>query len=293
MYLQLRWLIRNNIINLIMKLGFVISMYDEIDTVKKTIENLKPFNVKIVVIQSDPGKKEMMLDSSFCDKYEKMSDIAGGREKYEKMIEEGKKESKGEMIGPIALTRNFSKGFTLIQDFDVNFVIAITGDTKITNLKGILKIIKKMKQHNKWVAGTRSIGYTMFDESGKQVQFQSRKCTNIMPQFFIADINSIRNKLFCNIKRTNKYNTEQCLGDEIVRYSKEKKLKIFDIFYIISNYGYPRFIEGVEYNPDQISKIPPLLEGVINWIRYWSNKKTNDIITKIFLKIENMNKTKI
>jgi hypothetical protein len=41
-----------------------------------------------------------------------------------------KKEGKGEMIGPIALTRNFNKGFSLIKDFELDYVIALTGDTK-------------------------------------------------------------------------------------------------------------------------------------------------------------------
>jgi len=273
-----------------MKIGFIISMYDEIDIVKQTILNLKKFNSKIIVIQSDPGDQKLNLDESLCDKYEKMSDIAGGREKYEKMIEEGKKERKGEMIGPIALTRNFSRGFTLIQNFDVDFVIAITGDTKITNLNGISKIIQKMKNDKKIVAGTRSIGYTMFNELGEFTQFQSRNITNIMPQFFIVDKNSVVKGLFVNSKKTNKYNTEQCFGDEIVRYAKEKNMSFFNVFYRICDYGYPRFINGLYYNPEQISRIPPPFEGFINWVRYHSSQKINDWITKQFLKIEKSKK---
>ena len=275
-----------------MKIGFVISMYDESDIVKETILNLRKCNSKIIVIQSDPGNEKMILDESLCDKYEKMSDVAGGREEYVKVVEE-KKEGKGEIIGPIALTRNFSRGFTLIRDFDVDYVVAITGDTKITNLKGISKIIKKMKRGNKIVGGTRTIGYTMYDEFGKFTQFQHRNITNIMPQFFIANIVSIRNGLFCNTKRTNKYTTEQCFGDEISRYCRENNVRFFDVFYRICDYGYPRFIDGLHYNPEQISKIPPPFEGIINWIRYWSNQKINNLITKIFLKIENRAKSKI
>jgi hypothetical protein len=269
-----------------MKLGFIVSMYDEIDIVKETITNLRKYDCKIIVIQSDPGNKEMILDKSICEKYEKMPDIAGSREEYAKIIEE-KKKGKGEMIGPIALTRNFSRGFTLIQDFDVDYVIIITGDTKITNLEGITKIIKKMEKSNKIVGGTRTIGFTMYDEFGKFTQFQHKNITNIMPQFFIAKIDAVRSGLFCNIIRTNKYTTEQCLGDEIQRYCKENNIRFFDEFYRICDYGYPRFVNGLHYNPEQISKIPPPFEGMINWVRYWSNKKTNDFITKIFLKIEN------
>ncbi len=269
-----------------MKLGFIISMYDEIDVVKETITNLRKYDCKIIVIQSDPGNKEMILDKSICEKYEKMPDIAGSREEYAKIIEE-KKEGKGEMIGPIALTRNFNKGFTIIRDFDIDYVIAITGDTKITNLKGIKKIIKKMENNNKIVGGTRTIGFTMYDEFGKFTQFQHRNITNIMPQFFLANIDSVRNGLFCNTERTNKFTTEQCFGDEIKRFCKENNIKIFDSFYRISDYGYPRFVEGLHYNPEQISVIPPPFEGIINWIRYWGNEKLNHLITKIFLKIEN------
>lgn len=275
-----------------MKIGFVISMYDEIDIVEKTIKNLREYDCKIVVIQSDPGNEKMLLDDSLCDKYEKMSDIAGGREKYAKIIEE-KKEGKGEMIGPIALTRNFNKGYSLVQNFDIDYVVAITGDVEIINLKGILKIIKKMEKNNKKVAGTRSIGYIMYDEFGEFTQFQHRNITNIMPQFFITNIDSVRKGLFCNTKRTNKYTTEQCFGDEIYRFCIENKVKFFDIFYRICDYGYPRFIDGIHYNPEQISKIPPPFEGIINWIRYWSNQRVNNLITKIFLKIEGKSNTKI
>ena len=273
-----------------MKMGFVISMYDEIDIVKETILNLRKYNSKILVIQSDPGNEKMILDESLCDKYEKMSDGAGGREEYIKIIEE-KKEGKGEMIGPIALTRNFSKGFTLIRDFDVDYAIAITGDTKITKLKGISKIIEKMQKTNKIVGATRTVGYTQYDENGKYTRFQHRQITDIMPQLFVVDVKAVKKGLFCNIKRTNKYTTEQCLGDEIVRYCQQNNLRFFDVFYRICDYSYPRFIDGLHYNPEQLSKIPPVLEGFINWIRYQNGKKVNDIITKIFKITENsMNK---
>jgi hypothetical protein len=272
-----------------MKLGFIISMYDEIDIVKETITNLRKYDCKIIVIQSDPGNKEMILDGSICDKYEKMSDIAGNREEYAKIIEE-KKKGKGEMIGPIALTRNFNKGHLLIQEFDIDYVIAITGDVKITNLIGITKIINKMNKQNKKIGGTRTIGYTMFDEFGKFAQFQYKDISNIMPQFFISNIKSVREGLFCNTERTNKYTTEQCFGDEIVRYAKEKNMSFFNVFYRICDYGYPRFINGLYYNPEQISRIPPPFEGFINWIRYHSSQKINDWITKQFLKIEKSKK---
>jgi len=256
-------------------------MYDEIDIVKESISNLKKFNSKIVVIQSDPGNKEMLLEESLCDIYEKMSDVSGGREKYAKILEDVKNGS-SELIGPIALTRNFSRGHTLIQNFEVDYVISITGDTKITNLNGISKIVKKMKDGNKIVGATRTIGYTQFDENGKFTRFQHRKITDIMPQFFVVDFKAIKKGLFCNIKRSNKFSTEQCLGDEIVRFCNQNNLRFFDIFYRISDYAYPRFVDGVQYNPQQYSKMPTSIEKFVNWVRYWNGNMVNMQITRIF-----------
>ena len=268
-----------------LKFGYVISMYDEIDIVKETIQNLKKFDSKIVVIQSDPGNEEMILDGSICDKYEMMSDVSGGREKYAKMVEKAK-EGESELIGPIALTRNFSKGFKFIQNFNVDYTIAITGDTKITNIDGIKEIAKKMQEEDKIVGASRTIGFTQYDKRGKFSRFQHRYITDIMPQFFVVNNKAIKNNLFCNIERTNKFATEQCLGDEIVRYCEHNNLKFFDIFYRISDFAYSRSIKGVQYNPEQYSKIHPSLERVINWIRYWNGQTINGWITKIFRFVE-------
>ena len=41
-------------------------------------------------------------------------------------------------------------------------------------------------------------------------------------------------------------------------------------------------IKGLKYNPEQVSKIPQCLEGIITSIRKNSNKKTNNLITKVF-----------
>lgn len=269
-----------------MKLGFVISMYDEIDVVKETLLNLRKLGCSTVVIQSDPGDKQFVLDSTLCDEYEIMPDVSGSRQNYEKIVKE-KTEGKGEMIGPIALTRNFNRAFILMKNFDVDYIVAITGDTKITNLNGISKIIKKMKMQKKIVAGTRTIGYTQYDETGKFARFQHKNIADIMPQFFIAEIDSVRSGLFCDTKRTNKYTTEQCFGDEIIRFCKEKNFQFLKKFYRISDYAYPRFIDGLHYNPEQLSKIPPSLEGLVNWIRYHNGKMINDVITKIFKIYEN------
>ena len=270
-----------------MKIGFVISMYDEINIVNDTIKKLHEHNCVIIVIQSDPGDKKKIVNSEICDFYEMMSDVSDGN--YREKIEQEHKERKPEFVGPKALTRNFSKGFSMIRKFDVDYVIAITGDTKISSLEGILKIIKKMNNSNKMIGGTRNVGYDMWGGDGELNRFQDKKSNQIMPQFFITSIFVVKNGLFCEINRTNKYNTEQCLGDEIIRYCKQNNLKFFDCFYRICDFAYPRNIIGVQFNPEQLSKIPQIFETIINKIRYENGPTINHIITKIFTIFEKSN----
>ena len=60
-----------------MKIGFVISMYDEIDTVNSTITNIKKNNSPIIVIQSDPTQSEKLVEQDQVDFYQKLPDFAG------------------------------------------------------------------------------------------------------------------------------------------------------------------------------------------------------------------------
>ena len=264
-----------------MRLGIVISMYDEIDMVLETLANLKSFNCKIVVVQSDPGNKTKVLNPTLCDEYVLLPDLAGSKKEYEEMVEEFKR-GKPLPIAPLAVTRNFSKGFSIIKNYDIDFVIAIEGDTKITSLEGIDKIIKKITGLNNKVACTRNIGYNFHDSKGSLERFQDITSTDIMPQFFIVEAKAVRKGLFCEMKVTNPYTSEVCLGDEIVRYCKQNNLEFFDCCYIISDYAYPRFIEGLEYNPNQISKLPARLEGIVTIIRKRLGKKGNGLITRSF-----------
>ena len=77
-----------------MKIGFVISMYDEINMVQETIKKLHEHDCVIIVIQSDPGDKKKIVNSETCDFYEMMSDVSDGN--YREKIEQEHKERKPE-----------------------------------------------------------------------------------------------------------------------------------------------------------------------------------------------------
>ena len=129
-----------------MKIGFIISMYDEIDIVKNTVNVLKQNNCPIIVIQSDPQQPEKLLEQNQVDFYKKLSDLAGSKEEYLK--ERNDDNSKAATTPVKAITRNFRVGFTASQNFDVDWWVVILGDISISNINGIQNIIKKMIENN-------------------------------------------------------------------------------------------------------------------------------------------------
>lgn len=263
-----------------LKIGFVISMYDEIEMVNESISCFKKNDCKVIVIQSNPGNKEKEVVSNQCDEYKMLSDVTGSKQNYQKMRELDGTDVPY-VMGAIAIPRNYNYGFSLIKNMDLDYVVGINGDIQITNLVGIKKIIEKMKESQKTVACTRYVGFLTFNEQGKLIEFLDKNNTQIMPQFFIVDHKAVKEGMFCNIKTTNKYSTEQCMGDEIVRFAKEKSVRFFDIIHIIAKSPYPRNIEGVTYNPKQASKMPKFLELIVLVIRERSGKNINLFLTRI------------
>lgn len=247
-----------------MKIGFIISMYDEIKKVNQTIEVVKKDNCPVIIIQSDPKNENELLDKKTVEHYELLEDLAENKEHYNEERKYIMK--KGTTIPSYALSRNFSHGFSAAEKFDVDWWIAILGDVEISNLTGIKKIIEKISQKNKLIGVTRAVGQIWPDNDFKLTRVQKKDTTDFMPQFFVVSAKLIEKKIFHDIKVTNKYASEQCLGDEVVQYSKNNSTDFESIVYSICDYAYPQFIEGLKYNPVQ-ARLPRYVDGVINAVR--------------------------
>jgi hypothetical protein len=245
-----------------MKIGFIISMYDEYENVNKNIEKLKD-NHPIIVVQSDPKADDLKLNNNLVDHYKILSDLASTRENYIK--ERASLGTKGSTIPARALSRNFSYGFTQAKNFDVSWWIVILGDVKIENLIGIEKIINQMIDLKKSIGVTQAIGQKFFDSYGKFTRIQRNGSTDFMPHMFIVKQNCVKRGLFNDIKISNAWTTEQCLGDEVKRFCDERSLKFYEMLHIISKYPYPKFIQGLEYNPKQ-SRWPKYIDSVLSKI---------------------------
>lgn len=247
-----------------MKIGFLISMYDEVDIVQNTVNILKQNNCTIIVIQSDPQQPEKLLEQNQVDFYQKLSDLAGSKEEY---LEERDDDNPKEVTTPVkAITRNYRAGFVASQNFDVDWWVIILGDISISNLKGIKKIIQKMIQQNKLIGITRAVGQIFIDDNYEFTRIQDSDTTDFMPQFFIVKSDLIKNGLFSKFIITNHYTTEQVLGDEVNRYCSENKTNFKNLVYVISDYAYPQFISGLHYNKDRII-VPRYVDGLVSLFR--------------------------
>ena len=245
------------------KIGFVISMYAEISKIIETVAVIKKNNCPVIIIQSDPKNKDELFNRNIIEHYELLEDIAGSKKHYE---EERKHAKRGTTIPSFAVTRNFSHGFSAAEKFGVDWWVALLGDVEISSLIGIEKIIKKMIQKNKLIGVTRAVGQIWPDDNYNITRVQKKDTTDFMPQFFIVSEKLIRKKIFHDIKVTNKYASEQCLGDAVVKYCKNNSTDFDRIVYSICDYAYPKFIEGLKYNPVQ-AKLPRYVDGAINAIR--------------------------
>ena len=244
-----------------MKIGFIIAMYDEINTVNNTINTIKKNKSPIIVIQSDPQRPEKLLEQNQVNFYEKLSDLAGSKEEYLKQ-----REANFVLTATKAIIRNLKAGFTAAKNYDVDWWIAILGDVSISNVEGIKKIVKKMIQLNKSIGVTRAVGQVFMDANNELTRIQNDDTTDFMPQFFIVNSSLITKGLFSKFNLTNPYTTEQCLGDEVNRYCFENKINFKNLVYVICDYAYPQFISGLNYNKDKII-IPRYLDGLVNMFR--------------------------
>lgn len=199
-----------------MRVGIVITMYNEYKTVLKSIEHIKNSNIisYIVVIHSDcvGVSKELEQIKNLSDVYKVLPNL-------EKKIHKSQ-------VPSYSLCRNYGLGFSILYEnqFEYELLVALTGDTLITDANSFKRRLDYMKNTKKLALVSQAIGQyfhaaTDNIENNKQLnRFQFNGITDFMPQLFFLDGKIAREKqLFSVIEVTNKYTSEQCLGDELMK----------------------------------------------------------------------------
>lgn len=240
-----------------MKIGFIISVYTEYENTMKNIHFLKKKSVPIIVVQSDPNDPNKIIDPNLVDHYKRFPDLVGTVNVFtnnpEKTINH-------------PLGRNISYAFRIAKSFDVNWWIVILGDVKISSLKGIIKIIEKMILQNKTLGITREVGLIFDDKFGKPGKTEKSNTHNFVPTFFITDAKLVKKEIFHNIEIVNPFTMEECMGVAATKFFEENNYDFFEQCYIIADYAYPKFIEGLEYNSDR-TILPRYIDGVVSAFR--------------------------
>ena len=204
-----------------MKLGLIITMYDEIDIVLQTMENVRkvfPDSI-IIVVHSDAQIENENLNriKEISNKYILLSDLSKEYHRWQ--------------VPSRSICRNVSEGCKSLYELhiDIDCIVIITGDTLISDALNIKRRRSEMIQ-NDWIAMvSQAIGSSFHSDDDdppngiREHRIQTQNTTDFMPQYILLN-GEIANqtKVFSDIKITNKWTTEQCLGDEFMRILDNK-----------------------------------------------------------------------
>lgn len=222
-----------------MDIGIVITMYDECDVVLESIKNIRlsNHNVTIVLIHSDNKENRNILDNvkGLVDYYTLLPNLESTCDKFE--------------LPASVVCRNYSNGFSVLYDLKNSYdlVIGMTADTLITDLNLLIHDLTKTN-HMGFVLQAIGQNFNNFDSDPKNGKvggrFQYENTTDIMPQFFTFNGDVFKKfKMFTNIENTNRFTSEQCLGDEVTKHIDDFKINIKRINK--SNYAYS-YDEGIK-----------------------------------------------
>lgn len=245
-----------------MQIGVIASVYNEYDNVMRNIREIKKNSLPIILVQSDPHDSTKIIDSNLVDYYKKFPDITGTGNLFT-----------GEASKTIShpLSRNLSHAFNIAPSFDVDWWIIILGDVEFYNLKGILKIIDKMKSQDKHLGITREVGLTFTNKFGKPGNIEKIDTHNFVPTFFIVSSKLVQEGIFQNIEVVNPFAMEECIGVAATKFFEKNNYNFFEKSYIIADYAYPKFIEGLKYNKDR-TILPRYVDGVVNSFRKFKTR---------------------
>ena len=190
-----------------MKIALLVSFYNEVDTVRKTIEIFKRFSSDgtVICVQSEYHGVDTDAIRNQSDAFRVLPNLAGECRKYE--------------LAANAVTRNYSTAFSELNklDVEVDYIVAILGDTFIYNWDMLTSRINKTLI-NKKAGVLQAIGQNFHSDDADPIsgkcggRLQTENTTDIMPQLFI-----LSGKVcdFTDIELTNRFTTEQCLGDKL------------------------------------------------------------------------------
>ncbi len=200
--------------------GFVMSMHDEHEIVLSNIRKIQeeiPNSLICVVHSQSPHSPELKEIRKLCDIYIGLTNLGDSYNRHS--------------LPAQAITRNYSEGFSKMLDRDkFLYLVGMLGDTKILDPFNFERRFKEMKKRNWIVMMSQAIGQDFHakdsdPENGKAGgRPQIVGIADFSPSLFIVDGDfAVENKCFSDIKITNPYCSEQCLGDHLLQFIPKEK----------------------------------------------------------------------
>ena len=230
------------------RIAVVITMYNEVDVVNFNLSRLDHHAKDIYICRSTNKRTKQFDDLEVPDRLKDdqhlftRPNLGGRTNQYE--------------LPAKSVTRNYSELFSAIRHrSDIDWVVAATGDTQLWHLMGVRNVIAMMQDLDFDVACNKAIGQHMHsaDKTLAQIEAgehggrrQTLEVADMMPQLFIVRHREVQKRgLFCNIEITNKWCTEQCLGDAFLSSGLSLERQ-----HVMSKTAYG-FTMGVRYNAHQ------------------------------------------
>jgi hypothetical protein len=193
--------------------GVLITMFNEFSVVQRTVDSIKSIyrgNVFISVVQSDDGSGRVIEGVEDFDRLENLGITI-----------------KHHRLAAHAITRNYSFLFSKIynKNMEYDFLVALTGDTLVTDPSNFIRLYNDMFNHKKLLCCSQAISQNFHAPNADPEnglcggRYQYDGISDFMPQFFLLDGNFARKtKIFSKIEITNEFTSEQCLGNEFMKY---------------------------------------------------------------------------
>lgn len=196
------------------KMGLLVTMHDELAQVAETIGRVRPRLSRLLVVRSgmEPLPEEWL---QHVDYHTLLPDLSPGLSQWD--------------LPAVSLARNYSWLFTEAAKFpEVDWWVAITGDTVLLHEYGLERAIKDAVDKDCILACCRALkqdfhaaDLTLEDlQAGKGGgRKQTTDLADFMPQLFMVDAAAVRAAAFRDIQVTNRWCSEQCLGDSFITFA--------------------------------------------------------------------------
>lgn len=196
------------------KLGLLVTMHDEVEQVAETISRLKPRLSRVLLVRS--GIESVPEDwKQHLDYHTLLPDLSPDLSRWE--------------LHAASIARNYSWLFRKAAKYsEVDWWVAITGDTVLLHEYGLERAIRDAIDKGCALACCRALkqdfhasSLTLEDlQAGKGGgRKQTTDLADFMPQLFMVSGRAVIEGAFHEIPVTNRWCSEQCLGDAFVGWA--------------------------------------------------------------------------